>query len=150
MSKILKSLNRFLATGFFIGEIPGAPGTYGSILAILFLLFLPFLNKIYFIILFILIATGISYLEELNTGVKDDPKIVIDEIAGIFVTFVFLELNFIILFLGFILFRIFDIFKPYVIDKVQKLPYGIGVMADDILAGFFSWIILNLIIIFLF
>ena len=147
MNKFLRFINRFLATGLFIGEIPGAPGTYGSILAIIFLLFFPILKNLYFIVPFIFIATAVSYLEELNTGIKDDPKIVIDEIAGVFVTFTFINLTPILLILGFILFRIFDIFKPYIIFKVQQFPYGIGVMADDILAGIFSWSILNLMII---
>lgn len=147
MYKFFKNINRFLATGFFIGEIPGAPGTYGSILAILLLFFFPLLKNIYFIIPFIFIATTISYFEELNTGIKDDPKIVIDEIAGVFVTFTFINFTPVLLVLGLALFRFFDISKPYIIDKVQKLPYGIGVMADDILAGLFSWIILNLFII---
>lgn len=145
MNTIIKFINKLLATGFFIGKIPGAPGTYGSILAVVLILLFPFVNNIYFIIPFIVIATGISYFEELVTGIKDAPEIVIDEIAGIFVTFAFMNINFKILLLGFLLFRIFDIFKPLIIDKVQNLPYGIGIMADDILAGFVSWVVINLV-----
>jgi len=147
MNNYLQFINKSLSTGLFIGKIPGAPGTYGSILAVFIILFFPLVTNVFFIIPFIIIATGISYYEELITGVKDAPEIVIDEIAGIFVTFVFIDLNFTIIFLGFILFRFFDIYKPFIIDKVQELPYGIGIMADDLLAGFFSWIILNIIII---
>ena len=95
-------------------------------------------------------ATLISYFEEFNNEIKDDPKVVIDEIAGVFVTFISINFTPVLLFLGFVLFRIFDIFKPYIIDKVQKLPHGIGVMADDIVAGIFSCAILNLLIMFLF
>jgi len=147
MNNYLHFINKLLATGLFIGKIPGAPGTYGSILAVFIILFFPLVTNVFFIIPFIIIATGISYYEELITGVKDAPEIVIDEIAGILLTFVFIDLNFKIIFVGFILFRFFDIYKPFIIDKVQELPYGIGIMADDLLAGFFSWIILNIIII---
>lgn len=150
MNKFLKIINRSLATGLFVGEIPGAPGTYGSLLAILLLIYFPIVQNIYFIIIFIAFATLISYFEELNNEIKDDPKVVIDEIAGVFVTFMFINFTPVLLFIGFVLFRIFDIFKPYIIDKVQKFPYGIGVMADDIVAGVFSWAILNLVIMFLF
>ena len=150
MNKFLKIINRFLATGLFVGEIPGAPGTYGSLLAILLLIYFPIVQNIYFIIIFILFATLISYFEEFNNEIKDDPKVVIDEIAGVFVTFISINFTPVLLFLGFVLFRIFDIFKPYIIDKVQKLPHGIGVMADDIVAGIFSCAILNLLIMFLF
>ncbi len=147
MKKIIKYLNRFLATGLFVGEIPGAPGTYGSILGILILVYFPTLNDVYFIIPFILLGTFVSYFDELYSGIEDNPKVVIDEIAGIFITFIFISSKPVLLISGFLLFRLFDITKPYFIDKVQKYPFGIGVMADDILAGILSNLILRVILI---
>ncbi|MGM0411224.1 MAG: phosphatidylglycerophosphatase A family protein [Bacillota bacterium] len=149
MKKIFKYFNKFLVTGFFIGLIPGAPGTYGSLLALLFIYLFSITNNIIFLITFIIIATITSYLDELYTGIEDNPQVVIDEIAGIFITFLAIEYNLLYLVIGFILFRLFDIFKPLLIDEVQKLPYGIGVMADDILAGIMANLILRIIIIIL-
>ena len=147
MKKIIKYLNRFLATGLFVGEIPGAPGTYGSILGMVLLIYLPILNDVYFIIPFILLATFISYFDELYTGIEDNPKVVIDEVSGIFITFISISSKPVLLISGFLLFRLFDITKPYLIDKVQKYPFGIGVMADDILAGLLSNLLLRIILI---
>ena len=149
MNILLKYFNKFLATGFYIGFIPGAPGTYGSLLALLFTYLFPITTTISFLITFISIATIISYLDEYFTDLEDNPQVVIDEISGIFITFIAIPLNPLYLVIGFILFRFFDIFKPLLIDKVQEIPYGIGVMADDILAGIMANIILRMIINFI-
>lgn len=147
--KIIRFTNRSLATGFFIGKIPGAPGTYGSLLAILLLSVLPILAKWYYILPLIPFGTMICYIEELNTGIEDESSIVIDEIVGIFITFMGIELNFLSLLLGFFLFRLFDIWKPTLIDRAQEIPFGLGVMADDILAGILAQFFLRLFLTFL-
>ena len=77
---------------------------------------------------------------------KADASVVIDEMAGQLLTFYTLKTTVPVLVGGFILFRIFDITKPWLIDKVQDLPSGWGVMLDDILAGLTSLIILKIII----
>ncbi len=80
-------------------------------------------------------------------GDKDPSRVVVDEVMGQFIVFLFvpLEISLWLVAAGFFLFRLFDIWKPYPIDSLQSLPGGIGVCADDILAGIYAGICLNLI-----
>jgi phosphatidylglycerophosphatase A len=71
---------------------------------------------------------------------------VIDEVAGMMVTLLFVPVTFINVILGLILFRFFDIAKPLFIRKMEYLPKGWGVMADDILAGLYARIVLGLVV----
>ena len=74
---------------------------------------------------------------------KDSYRVVIDEVAGMLVTMIWLPHNPWLLLAGFILFRFFDIVKPLGIRKLEDLPGGTGVMLDDVLAGVYSNIILQ-------
>ena len=144
---ILKFINRTIARGFFIGNIPGPSGTWGSILAVILLLILPSLfSNIGIILLLFLLGTYASHKEEIVTGIHDDGRIIIDEITGLFIVFIGIPHQPWLLVTGFFLFRFFDIFKPLGIAKAQYLPGGWGIMADDILAGILSNFILHLII----
>jgi len=143
---MLKKINHLLASGFYSGHLPAAPGTWGSLLMVLLLFFFPILNNIYLISALSIGGIAVANFEERQTGIKDDSKIVIDEMAGQLLTFYTLKTSIPVLVGGFILFRVFDITKPWLIDKVQDLPSGWGVMLDDILAGLTSLIILKIII----
>ena len=138
----------FLATGFFIGTVPFAPGTFGSIvgLPIVFLLSrLNLLLSISFILLFIFFAVGIASAAEKILNQKDPAKIVIDEMAGLMVTFTGLPFNLTTAIAGFIIFRAFDILKPFPIRTLErKLAGGTGVVFDDVLAGIYANLILRL------
>jgi phosphatidylglycerophosphatase A len=138
----------FLATGFFIGTVPFAPGTFGSIvgLPIVFLLSrLNLLLSISFILLFIFFAVGIASAAEKILNQQDPAKIVIDEIAGLMVTFTGLPFNLTTAIAGFIIFRAFDILKPFPIRTLErKLAGGTGVVFDDVLAGIYANLILRL------
>ena len=74
---------------------------------------------------------------------KDSSKVVIDEFAGMMITLLFIPLTIKSIFIGLLLFRFFDILKPLFIRKLEKLPKGWGVMADDVLAGIYSFIIMR-------
>ncbi len=143
---MLNKINHFLATGFYSGHLPYAPGTWGSLLMVLLVLAFPLLNNIYVISALSIGGIAIANFEERQTGIKDDGKIVIDEMAGQLLAYYSLPINVPVLIGGFILFRIFDITKPWLIDKVQDLASGWGVMLDDILAGLTTLIILKIII----
>lgn len=143
---MLNKINHFFATGFYSGYLPYAPGTWGSLLMVVLVFFFPVLNNIYLISALSLAGVAFANYEEQQTGVKDDSKIVIDEMAGQLLTFYTLKLTIPVLIGGFVLFRIFDITKPWLIDKAQNLPSGWGVMVDDILAGLASLAILKIII----
>lgn len=138
----------FLATGFFIGTVPVAPGTFGSIvgLPIVFLLSrLDLLLSISFILLFIFFAVGIASAAEKILNQQDPAKIVIDEMAGLMVTFTGLPFNLTTAIAGFIIFRAFDILKPFPIRALErKLAGGTGVVFDDVLAGIYANLILRL------
>ena len=140
----------FVATGFFIGTVPFAPGTFGSLigLPICFLLSrLNFLQSVICILIFILFAIGIASAAEKILKQKDSGQIVIDEIAGLMVTFAGLPFNLKTALAGFIIFRILDILKPFpirILDK--KVGGGSGVVLDDVLAGVCGNLIIRLVI----
>jgi len=142
-------LVRFIATGFFSGLSPAAPGTAGTLAgAVLFLLCLLFPTVLIFYgLLAILVAVGIpaATAMERSLGKKDPPQVVIDEVAGFFVAMslfpvfpVWSKSFWVYSGLGFVLFRFFDILKPFPIRQVQVLPGGWGIMVDDLIAGVFA------------
>jgi phosphatidylglycerophosphatase A len=138
----------FLATGFFIGSVPFAPGTFGSIIGLPIVFLLSRLNlllSVSYILLFIFFAIGIASAAEKILKQKDPAKIVIDEIAGLMVTFAGLPFNLKTAIAGFIIFRAFDILKPFPIRTLEnKVSGGSGVVLDDVLAGIYANLILRL------
>ncbi|MFW6001511.1 MAG: phosphatidylglycerophosphatase A [Halanaerobium sp.] len=143
---MLDKINHFFSSGFFSGHLPYAPGTWGSILMAVLVFLFPLLNNFYLISALTIGGAAVANYEEKVTGIKDDKRIVIDEMAGQLLTFYTLKITAPVLVGGFILFRVFDITKPWIIDKAQDLPSGWGVMADDVLAGLFSLAVLKTII----
>lgn len=79
---------------------------------------------------------------------KDHNRVVIDEVAGMCITLLFVPLKWQYTLIGLIFFRFFDILKPLGIRKLEELPGGWGVMADDILAGIYANVILQLVLVF--
>lgn len=77
---------------------------------------------------------------------KDNYRVVIDEIAGMYITMMFVPLTIATLIAGLLLFRLFDITKPLYIKKLEKLPGGVGVMMDDVLAGIYANVVLQVAI----
>ncbi|QCI28607.1 phosphatidylglycerophosphatase A [Caminibacter pacificus] len=147
----MNKLNWFLLTGFYSGLLPKAPGTWGSIvgviIAYLVIAYMPNPNMTIMLLaaLFSIIGFKLVNEYEANGGIHDDKRIVIDEIAGVLITIGVLgdlkHDTFIKLLLAFISFRLFDIWKPSIIGKIdQKAKGGLGVMGDDILAGIFGGI----------
>ena len=145
--KILLYLSRF-AEIYPIGHSKYAPGTMGSLIGVLIGCFLILNLDVKFYLIFLLIFIIVSYLlceAHLKFYNKKDPKeVVVDEISGQFIailgcvqseksTYIFLSLL-----LSFVLFRIFDITKIGPIKRFENLPNGIGIMADDIVAGLFA------------
>ena len=133
-----------IGTGLGSGYTPKAPGTAGSLLALLIFFIFP-LNSIYWFILSILFFfVGVWSGSEIEKDKGEDPGlVVIDEMVGQWLAIIFLPYSWITLLIGFILFRIFDIFKPYPINRSQKLKAGWGIMIDDVLAGVYANIVLQ-------
>jgi len=142
----------FLATGFFVGTVPFAPGTFGSIIGLPVCFLISRLNiylSVIWTLLFIIFAIWVA-AAALKILKKEDPaEIVIDEIAGLIVTFVGLPFTLKTAIAGFIIFRAFDILKPFPIRTLEeKVAGGPGVVLDDVMAGIYGNIVLRLVIYF--
>jgi phosphatidylglycerophosphatase A len=141
-----------MTTGCFSGYAPIASGTAGTVVAIPLYLLLVKLGWIpYLVISVILFWIGVQGADrtEAVTQLKDNGIIVIDEIVGYLVTMLFLPQRWTMIILGFFVFRLFDIVKPYPIRKLDLNPNlkGFGVMIDDLLAGVYGNIVLQLVVI---
>lgn len=136
----------FIACGFGIGAIPWMPGTFGTLLGVLvYLMIVPLHLSLYCTITFLLILLGIWICGVVNRdfGTDDHPAAVWDEVASFPVVMIAIPHTWYFIVLGFVLFRFFDIVKPGPIGWIDRhLHGGLGVMMDDVLAAFFSWIIL--------
>ncbi len=136
-----------IGTGLGTGYAPIAPGTAGSLLGLALIYFFP-LNNYYWLLLsgfFFALGVWTSTLIEKEKG--EDPSIVvIDEVVGQWVALLFLPLySPVVYILAFLLFRLFDVRKPPPIDQSQRLKAGWGIMIDDVLAGVYANIVLQLI-----
>jgi len=141
----------FLATGGYIGNLSFAPGTFGSALGLFLCYFLSkigLLLSLFLTIAFIFCAMWIAHEAEKILQTKDPGCIVIDEIAGMILTLFGLPFNMMTLILGFVLFRVLDIWKPYPIRFLDKnLSGGVGIVMDDVAAGILSNLVLRIILI---
>ncbi|MGD9221587.1 MAG: phosphatidylglycerophosphatase A [Desulfobacterales bacterium] len=138
----------FLATGFFIGHMPFAPGTFGTLIGLPICFLLSRFHAglvVLWVALFIGFAIGVASAAEKIFKKKDAAQIVIDEIAGVLVVFIGLPFNFYTAVCGFIIFRVFDIFKPFPIRWLDRnVSGGSGIVLDDVVAGIYSHLILRL------
>jgi phosphatidylglycerophosphatase A len=124
------------------------PGTYGSLVGFLvWILFVPngYIFQVFLLVSIFVISVLFSCIAETIYNKKDDQRIVIDEVAGSWFSIAFLPKTLIVLSLGILLFRAFDIKKPLFIKKLQNLKGGFGITLDDIAAGIFVNIILRVI-----
>jgi phosphatidylglycerophosphatase A len=140
----------FLATGLCVGNIPFAPGTFGSLLGLPLCFLLAQIQvsvAVIVVVLFIGLAVWISNSAAKTIKHKDPGCIVIDEIAGMMVTLIGVPVHPTSVIIGFILFRILDIVKPFPIGMIdRRLSGGLGIVADDVVAGVFANILLRIIL----
>lgn len=131
---------QFLALGFGSGLAPKAPGTFGTLAAIPLLLLCSTITPTYFALIVIVMSVIGVYLcgyTAKAVNVHDHPAIVWDEFVGLFITMFMIPINLKTIIVGFILFRLFDILKPWPISWLDKHCHGgFGIMIDDIVAGF--------------
>jgi len=143
----------FLALGFGSGLVPRAPGTAGTVAAIpVYLLLQPLALPYYAAIVTLLALAGIAICGQAASrlGVHDHPGIVWDEIVGYLVTMTFAPSGWLWIALGFALFRLFDIVKPWPINWFDRqVNGGLGIMLDDLVAGVFSAAVLQLLVVYL-
>ena len=139
-----------MATGFLVGTVPFAPGTFGSLLGLPLCFLLSRLNllqSVICIVIFILFAIGIASAAEKIIKQKDPGQIVIDEIAGLMVTFAGVPFNLKTVLVGFVIFRVFDILKPFPIRALERrVAGGSGIVLDDVLAGIYGNLTIRFVI----
>ena len=136
-----------IATGFYVGRFRYAPGTFGTLLGVLLAYLFSFkwwLVLLTSLFLYPLALKSVEYMVEL-TRERDPESVVIDEILGYFVIFLWVEPTLKTLILAFVIFRLLDILKPFPINLFEKLPRGHGVVADDVVAGLITGFILKLL-----
>jgi len=139
---------KILATGFGAGLSPLVPGTMGSAVGVLICLAgypLSWIYRLLFVLIICAVSIYVADRAETLFGKKDDQRIVIDEIAGLQVTMLPVTVTGLHLCVAFVLFRIFDIWKPYPINNLQNLRGGWGVVADDLGAGVYGGLIMLLL-----
>lgn len=143
-----------ISTLFGTGYFPKAPGTAGTLIAALVYLLLPVKlfdslenNVLFLVCILTLSLISVIFISKAEKKLgHDNNKIVLDEFLGYFIAVVFLPKTALIAIFAFILFRFFDIFKPEPVNVLQKLPAGWGVMADDMMAGVYTNISLQILI----
>lgn len=145
---------RLIATVGFIGYAPLAPGTMGSLAgALVFFLLPPYLAPGPFVIVLLaLFAIAVWSAQQMaaarhsDSGKIDPQEVVIDEVMGMAVTLAFLPLSWKTIGLGFLLFRLFDVAKPFPVRRLEKLPGGWGIVMDDVMAGVCANVSLRIIL----
>jgi phosphatidylglycerophosphatase A len=140
------------ASWFGAGLMPVAPGTFGTLTAVPLVLILNHLGALYeglALLLLVPLAIWSSNVCERCLGRNDPPEVVVDEVAGFLLTLFLLPLSWLTLCLGFVLFRVFDIAKPFPIRWFEKkLRGGTGVVLDDLMAGVYANLGLRLVLLF--
>jgi phosphatidylglycerophosphatase A len=144
----------FIATGCYSGYLPKAPGTWGSLVGLLLFFLLHTLSlEIYLAVIagIFVIGTFAAGEAEKIMDHQDPGLVVIDEIVGMLITMIAVPATPLAMVLGFILFRIFDILKPFPVNFFdQRFHGGLGIMLDDVMAGIYSLIILQVLFRFVF
>ena len=138
----MQTLNKLFATAFGLGYLPKAPGTFGTLAGVLLFYAthdLSLINYSIFVIVFIVFAIWVADGARTTFNSEDPKQVVIDEVAGFLVTMIGHSWDLRTVIAGFVLFRIFDILKPFpcgLFDK--KLKGGLGIVMDDVMAGVYA------------
>lgn len=147
--KFIRHPVHFLALGFGLGCVPKLPGTAGTLAGVVFYFGLQLFNVvIYLSITLFLLLIGIWLCDRTarDLGVHDHPAIVWDEITGYLITMILAPQGWIWAAAGFIAFRFFDICKPWPVSWAdKKVAGGLGIMLDDVIAGIYGLVTLQII-----
>jgi phosphatidylglycerophosphatase A len=148
----MRSINFLVSTFFGIGKMPFAPGTWASVAAAVPFWFLVDKPLVLLAVLVVIYFGGVYFTTqyEKQIGEKDPSSAVIDEVLGVGVAMLGVPQQLPFVIMAVILFRLFDIWKPYPIRRLEKLPAGWGIMTDDLLAGVYAnvWIQVGVFVVF--
>ena len=145
---MFKFIVKLLSSFFYIGYLPLIPGTFGSLAGIA-LFYLLKNNPVHYaagLSVLILLGFLVSGPAEKIMQKKDPPYVVIDEVCGMLVSLLLLPYYIKLVIIGFFIFRILDTLKPYPATLLEKLHGGLGIMSDDLLAGLYTNIILQVVV----
>ena len=136
----MKFLYEFLISFFYIGYIKYAPGSLVSLVVLIGYYFIPNIISVQLFLLCFICILGfyLCYYHSRNSSIRDPQHIVIDEVSGMTLCLFMLPKQLDLYILSFILFRFFDIYKPSIINKSQNINFGVGIMVDDLISGFFT------------
>lgn len=143
--KVLKTPAWAISTLCGLGHFSSMPGTVGSLVACLFALLIPYRLLYLLIPAVILLGIWASGKYEAQKGSEDPSEVIIDEVAGVWIAMaghVVSQETMVYALPALFLFRIFDILKPVPVSTAEKLPGGIGIVADDVVAGIFANVLL--------
>lgn len=147
----MKQINWFekiIGSGFYTGYIPFASGTFGSLVALIIYLLIPnsddYRALLFLIILFTIVGLLVSNKFEKVYG-SDPAECTIDEWVGTWISLINLPKSFLWIFIAFIIWRLLDIIKPFPARQSENLNGGFGIMADDIISGFYTFLIMQVI-----
>ena len=134
-----------VATALGVGYVPFAPGTFGSAVGLLLWFVLPSspIAQAAAIVVVCVVGSWSGSVAERHFGRVDPGHVVVDEVAGMLVTLFLVPVGWIGAIAGFFLFRISDIIKPYPANRLERLPGGIGIMADDVIAAVYANLVLR-------
>jgi phosphatidylglycerophosphatase A len=153
-SHMLVWIQRAVASLFFLGYIPGMPGTVGSAATVAGLWYISAHTHVSFTPMFwwlsAIALTAFSILASSRPrdvfGADDPKQVIIDECAGQYITFMMIPLSLNTLLLGFLLFRFFDIVKPFPVYRMEEVEGGAGITMDDVVAGIMANVSLMIIV----
>lgn len=148
----MKQINWFekaLGSGLYTGFIPFASGTFGSLVALFIYLIIPrtedYRAILFLVILFSIAGTIVSAKFEKKYG-KDPAECTIDEWVGTWISLINIPKDILWITVAFLIWRLFDIIKPFPARESEKLKSGFGIMADDIISGFYTFLIMQIIL----
>jgi len=147
MNRAARAVILFISQGAYSGRSPIAPGTAGTVVGLLIFLVMKDLAPVHYLAICVLVflaGTWTAGRTEVMLGCTDCSSIVIDEIAGYLVAMFMVPTGWNFMVAGFFVFRAFDIVKPWPLRRLEKLHGGLGVMLDDIGAGIYSNVLLQL------
>lgn len=143
----MKQLSVFVASFGYVGYFPFAPGTAGSAAALVLFAFIRWIGvpaiELGAIVAVFAIGVWAASGTEVALGRKDPGIVVIDEVLGMLITLALLPVSMLGIFVGFLLFRALDVIKPYPARQFESLHGGLGIMADDAMAGVYSYLIMR-------
>jgi len=142
-------LSVFVASVGYVGFFPFAPGTAGSLAALALFAFIRWIGvpmvELGAIVAVFAIGVWAASGTETALGRKDPGIVVIDEVLGMLITLALLPVSIPGVIVGFLLFRVLDVIKPYPAAQLEHLHGGLGIMADDAVAGLYSYLVLRLL-----